>query len=284
MDPILQTIILYLIVIIILLFTLTIHELGHFFAAKIFNVHVKEFSIGIGPKIFSKITKRDKTKISLRLFPIMAYVLMDSKSLRDAYKDEINDKNYAWYMQKPPKGKNLLDQTKTWQYLLIMFAGVFVNFIFFLIFWPVTMAIFNFCSTETAQYIFVNPFIQLAQSFEAIWYNCIFDLNHASGSIFGEIVQGGQSINWVLTMLNYLLIINLLSVILNLIPLPPLDGYKIVSNLYTKITKKQINEKVETALMILTIVLMLYILIASIVVDILKSNQQSIDNILQILG
>ena len=33
---------------------ITIHELGHFIAAKIFRVYVFEFAIGFGPKIFRK--------------------------------------------------------------------------------------------------------------------------------------------------------------------------------------------------------------------------------------
>ena len=39
--------------ILVILLSLTAHELGHFIFAKIFKVTVYEFSIGIGPKIFS---------------------------------------------------------------------------------------------------------------------------------------------------------------------------------------------------------------------------------------
>lgn len=52
-----------------------IHELGHFLMAKKFNVTVDEFSIGMGPKLFSKLSKSG-TYYSLRLLPIGGYVSM----------------------------------------------------------------------------------------------------------------------------------------------------------------------------------------------------------------
>lgn len=51
-----------------------IHELGHFTLAKINGVKVEEFSIGMGPKVFSKQGK--ETKYSIGLLPIGGYVSM----------------------------------------------------------------------------------------------------------------------------------------------------------------------------------------------------------------
>ncbi len=53
---------------------LFVHELGHFIFAKRAGVLVREFSIGMGPKIFSLM--KGETKYSLRLLPIGAYVNM----------------------------------------------------------------------------------------------------------------------------------------------------------------------------------------------------------------
>ena len=53
---------------------ITIHELGHFIAAKIFRVYVFEFAIGFGPKIFRK--KKGETYYSLRALPLGGYVAM----------------------------------------------------------------------------------------------------------------------------------------------------------------------------------------------------------------
>ena len=53
---------------------ITIHELGHFIIAKIFGVYCHEFSIGMGPAIFS--IKKGETKYSVRWLPIGGYVSM----------------------------------------------------------------------------------------------------------------------------------------------------------------------------------------------------------------
>jgi len=58
-------------------FIVIIHELGHFIAAKKFGIKVLEFSLFVGPRIFS--VQRGETTYSLRLFPIMAYVKMEGE-------------------------------------------------------------------------------------------------------------------------------------------------------------------------------------------------------------
>ena len=42
----------------------TVHEMGHFFTAKYFGVTVHEFSVGMGPKLYSK-TKKETEKRSI---------------------------------------------------------------------------------------------------------------------------------------------------------------------------------------------------------------------------
>ena len=50
-----------------------VHEFGHFFFAKLFGIHVYEFSIGMGPKIFGWKRKNDVTDYSIRAIPIGGY-------------------------------------------------------------------------------------------------------------------------------------------------------------------------------------------------------------------
>lgn len=57
---------------------ISLHELGHFIAAKRFGVLVHEFSIGMGPKLFS--FGKGETKYSLRLFPIGGYVKLEGEN------------------------------------------------------------------------------------------------------------------------------------------------------------------------------------------------------------
>lgn len=91
-----------------------IHELGHFLVAKRCGVKIDEFSIGMGPKIFSK-AGRDGTAYSLRLLPIGGYVSMAGED------EDCSD----------PEG--FCNKTKT-QRFFILAAGAFMNiFLGFLI-------------------------------------------------------------------------------------------------------------------------------------------------------
>ncbi|MDR1774776.1 MAG: RIP metalloprotease RseP [Clostridioides sp.] len=98
------------IIIAILLFgvIIFIHELGHFSFAKLSGVTVHEFSIGMGPKIFSK--TKNGTSYSLRAFPIGGFVSMEGED------EESNDPNSF--------GKKTLLQR-----LSVIFAGPIFNII-----------------------------------------------------------------------------------------------------------------------------------------------------------
>ena len=69
----------FLIVILVLGVLIFIHELGHFLTARACGVTVKEFAIGMGPKIFSRESKKHKTVYTLRLLPIGGFVSMENE-------------------------------------------------------------------------------------------------------------------------------------------------------------------------------------------------------------
>ena len=54
-----------------------VHELGHFIAAKKLGIKVLEFSLFVGPKLYS--IQKGETTYSIRLFPIIAYVKMEGE-------------------------------------------------------------------------------------------------------------------------------------------------------------------------------------------------------------
>jgi regulator of sigma E protease len=61
----------------IMLFIVTIHELGHYFAARLLNVKVKEFAVGIGSfRFMPRYIDSNGTIWRLGLFPIGGYVMM----------------------------------------------------------------------------------------------------------------------------------------------------------------------------------------------------------------
>ena len=72
-----------LILFIILGLIISIHEFGHFIAAKKSGVYVEEFSLGMGPLLLKHKPKKSETTYSLRLLPIGGYVSMAEKEMPD---------------------------------------------------------------------------------------------------------------------------------------------------------------------------------------------------------
>ncbi len=87
---------------------LVIHEFGHFITAKKFGIEVKEFGVGLPPRLFGK--KIGKTIYSLNLLPFGAFVKIPS--MEGDEKD--NKENYQG-----------LENIPLWQRALIVLAGVF---------------------------------------------------------------------------------------------------------------------------------------------------------------
>ncbi len=84
------------------------HEGGHFLFARLFKVSVKEFAIGMGPKLFSKVSKKSGIAYSLRAFPIGGFVSMVGE-------DEESD------------DPNALNKKPVWQRIIIVAAGAVTN-------------------------------------------------------------------------------------------------------------------------------------------------------------
>lgn len=114
MDPII-----FILALAVLIF---IHELGHFVTAKKLGMYVEEFSIGFPPRIISK--KIKETLYSLNLIPMGGYVKIFGESegdLNDLAKD---DPDYK------VKNKRAFYNQPGWKKILVLLAGVTMNFIF----------------------------------------------------------------------------------------------------------------------------------------------------------
>lgn len=98
------------IVLAILIFALLIlvHEGGHFLAAKLCGVRVLEFALGLGPAIFKK--KFGETDYAVRALPFGGQCVMEGE-------DEASDDPHAF------------NNAKAWKRLIILAAGVFMNFL-----------------------------------------------------------------------------------------------------------------------------------------------------------
>lgn len=129
MQTIINVIVFFLILGVIVL----IHELGHFLTAKLFGVYCAEFSIGMGPKLFSK--KKGETEYQIRALPIGGYVAMAGEA--DQEDNEI---------MKDVPYERTLKGIKTWKKCVIMLAGVFMNFVLALV---LLIGIYSFVEVQT---------------------------------------------------------------------------------------------------------------------------------------
>lgn len=104
-----MTTILYILVALIVFGILIfIHEFGHFICARLCGVAIKEFAIGMGPKLFSWKSKKYGTQYGLRLFPIGGFVSMEGE-------DEASE------------NENAFCNKSLWKRILIVIAGPVMN-------------------------------------------------------------------------------------------------------------------------------------------------------------
>lgn len=68
-----------LIAIAILLAMIVIHELGHYVAGKLLKFKINEFSVGFGPKLFSRRSKKTGETFTLRLIPLGGYCAFENE-------------------------------------------------------------------------------------------------------------------------------------------------------------------------------------------------------------
>lgn len=90
-----------------------VHELGHFLLAKANGIRVDEFSIGMGPRLLSKV--KGETRYSLKLFPIGGSCMMGEDDVDDMSEGSFNSKS-------------------VWARMAVVVAGAAFNFILAFVF------------------------------------------------------------------------------------------------------------------------------------------------------
>ena len=112
-----MTVIYVVLAIVLLGVLITVHEFGHFMAARATGIAVKEFSIGFGPKLLQWHSRKHETAFSLRPIPLGGYCMF--------YGDTDDD----------PEGKLSKDDPRcygnaaVWKRILTVFAGPLMNFV-----------------------------------------------------------------------------------------------------------------------------------------------------------
>ena len=105
-----STFVTILIAVLVFGFLILIHELGHYTFARIFGVTIKEFSIGMGPKLLWYDSKKTGIRYSISMLPFGGYVAMAGE---DGESDDPNS----------------FDKKPAWQRFIITAAGATVNIV-----------------------------------------------------------------------------------------------------------------------------------------------------------
>lgn len=131
-TSVLTTIALILIGVLLFELIIFIHEFGHFITAKKSGIKVNEFSLGMGPKIFS--FGKGETKYSLRVFPIGGFCAMEGE-------DEESPEPRAF------------NNAKVWKRMIVVIAGAVMNIILgFVLMFVVVVQQDSYSSTEVQSF------------------------------------------------------------------------------------------------------------------------------------
>ena len=224
----------YLIVVWLIGFLIFLHELGHFLAARWVKIPVSRFSVGLGPKLWG--IKRKETEYCVSMIPIGGYVL-------PAVKDQHE------FFQIPIRKR-----------VVFAIGGPLANIVI-----PVVLfAVLNvMASGFTFSGVFIKPVAQtLGTLYEFVSViPSLFVRHEQLSGIVGIVAQGGQFVGTsTIKGLNFAIMLSLNLAVLNLLPLPPLDGGRLVLCLLEKLSPRCLRFHVPVAVAgwVLIIGLMVY--------------------------
>ena len=117
-------------------FIIIVHELGHFLIARLNGIKVLEFSLFVGPKLWS--TKKGETEYSLRLIPFLAYVKMEGE-------EEISD------------DENAFSNKSVWARMAVVAGGPFANLLSALVILVIIFSKNGYKTTKISEVLDKSP-------------------------------------------------------------------------------------------------------------------------------
>lgn len=210
-------------IIFLLGFLVLIHEGGHFLVAKYCKVRVNEFAIGFGPTIWKKQGK--ETKYAIRLIPLGGFVNMEGE---EEHSDEEGSFSKASISKR----------------IEIVLAGGIVNIVFGALVYFVLASI-TLGNLGLGVKSLINFLLSIVESLKMLF----------TGQVFADQLMGPIGISTVIagttSIQDFIYLLSLISVSLgvtNLLPVPPLDGGRVVMLIIEGIRKKPLKENFEIAL------------------------------------
>ncbi len=119
-----QTIGSVVLAIVILLAMITVHEFGHYVAGKALKFKINEFSIGFGPKLFKRTSKRTGEIFAVRVFPLGGYCAFEGEDSDEQSEDAFNNK-------------------APWKRIIVLVAGATFNYLLALLLIIISMFSFG---------------------------------------------------------------------------------------------------------------------------------------------
>lgn len=232
-------------IIFLLGFLILIHEGGHFLVAKMCNVKVNQFAIGFGPKIFQYQGK--ETLYALRLIPLGGFVSMEGES-------GSSEEKRAFSNASIPKR------------IAIVSAGAIVNIVFGLILYFILARIYYGNFGEAIKAVFAY-FLAVLEGIKMLFTGSV-GINDLTGPVgISSLVSQTVGIKDYIYMMS---IISTSLGVTNLLPLPALDGGKIVLLIIEAIRKKPLKEETEAKIQLLGFSLLIVIAVMVTYNDIIK--------------
>ena len=133
-----------IVAIIMLGLLVTVHELGHFWVARLLKIKAYEVAIFVGPKLID--WRKNDVEYSIRAIPFGAYVRFTDF-----------DENGEVIVSDDP---NLLINSPRWKRLLVSLAGPFMNFMLGVVIFSVLFSLTDYATLEVGG---IRPGSQLAE-------------------------------------------------------------------------------------------------------------------------
>ena len=218
-------------IIFLLGFLILIHEGGHFLVARLCKVKVNEFAIGFGKTIWQKQGK--ETKYSLRLIPLGGFCSMEGE-------DEESEVEGSF------------SKASVWKRMAIVFAGAVVNILFGILVYFILVSVVGIQFIDSAKDTVLNRIYYGGQATGRFILSMLESIKILfTGGVSTDQMVGIVGISEVVVqtsgIINYLHLLAAISVSLgvtNLLPIPALDGGKLLILLIEIIRRKPM--KVET--------------------------------------